>query len=78
MSKDGVRVRFEMTDWVGHFTYAEYSYFRVGDEASKYKLNIGGHSGPLCDSMIARHNNMLFSTKGLSCMYAWMYLHCTM
>jgi ficolin len=48
----------------------EYSYFTVGDEASKYQLNVAGHSGNGTNVLmndtgclsVGRHNGMKFST----------------
>jgi len=42
--------------------WAEYSTFRVYDEASGYTLNIGGYKGNAGDSM-ASSNGRMFSTK---------------
>ena len=42
--------------------WAEYSMFRVDDELTGYKLNIGGHSGTAGDSM-ANINGMKYSTR---------------
>uniref|UniRef100_A0A8W8JLR7 Fibrinogen C-terminal domain-containing protein n=1 Tax=Magallana gigas TaxID=29159 RepID=A0A8W8JLR7_MAGGI len=45
----------------GEKAYAVYSNFSVGDETSKYKLEVNGYSGNAGDSL-GLHNNMKFST----------------
>uniref|UniRef100_A0A8W8JM32 Fibrinogen C-terminal domain-containing protein n=1 Tax=Magallana gigas TaxID=29159 RepID=A0A8W8JM32_MAGGI len=45
----------------GEKAYAVYSYFSVGDEASKYQLQVTGYSGNAGDSL-NYHNNMTFFT----------------
>ncbi|EDO48110.1 predicted protein [Nematostella vectensis] len=57
------RVRFDMEDFEGNTSYAEYDDFRVGDEASKYKLvAVGAYSGDAGDSFLYQKNQS-FSTK---------------
>ncbi|XP_063432291.1 ficolin-1-like isoform X1 [Mytilus trossulus] len=43
--------------------YARYSDFKVGDEASKFKLQLSTFTGNVGDSLINSHNDMKFSTK---------------
>ncbi|VDI06649.1 Hypothetical predicted protein, partial [Mytilus galloprovincialis] len=43
--------------------YARYSDFKVGDEASKFKLQLSTFTGNVGDSLIDSHNAMKFSTK---------------
>jgi len=40
-----------LEDFDGNITYAEYTTFKVADEADKYRLLIGGYSGTAGDSM---------------------------
>ncbi|XP_045177353.1 tenascin-N-like [Mercenaria mercenaria] len=56
------KLRVDLVDQNGDKGYAEYSSFSIGDESSKYTLNISGHSGTANDSLITRHNGMKFST----------------
>lgn len=59
---DDVMLRVDLEDFDGNVTYAEYTTFKVADEADKYRLLIGGYSGTAGDSMIYQ-SNMQFSTK---------------
>ena len=56
-------LRVELEDWNGFRVYAKYDRFRIGDEPSMYKLEVGSYSGTAGDSLTAKHNNMAFSTK---------------
>ncbi|OPL33479.1 fibrinogen-related protein, partial [Mytilus galloprovincialis] len=68
--------------------YARYRDFNVGDEASKFKLQLSTFTGNVGDSLIKDHNDMKFSTKdqdndvknGGSCAVtykgAWWYSGC--
>ncbi|XP_027041950.1 ficolin-1-like [Pocillopora damicornis] len=55
-------LRFDQEDFEGNITYAEYTTFKVADEADKYRLLIEGYSGTAGDSMVG-HHRMQFSTK---------------
>ena len=48
---DDVILRIDLEDFDGNMTYAEYTTFKVADEADKYRLLIGGYSGTAGDSM---------------------------
>jgi hypothetical protein len=39
------RLRVELEDTTGKSAYAEYDYFAVASERSKYKLSLGTYSG---------------------------------
>ncbi|XP_062602963.1 ficolin-1-like [Saccostrea cucullata] len=54
-------LRLDLQRFNGQKGYAKYSSFAVGDEGSKYKLSVSGHSG-IGDSLI-QHNRMKFTTK---------------
>nr|XP_034337980.1 fibrinogen-like protein 1 [Crassostrea gigas] len=54
-------LRVDMERFNGEKAYAVYSRFAVGDESSKYKLEVNGYSGNAGDSLDF-HNNMKFST----------------
>lgn len=76
------QLRIELQDWNNETKYATYTTFNLGNEASSYKLVIGGYSGTAGDSMIY-NNGATFSTKdkGSSCAKsafgAWWYKSCT-
>ena len=48
---DDTILRVDLEDFDGNKAYAEYTTFKVADEADKYRLLIGGHSGTAGDSM---------------------------
>ena len=48
---DDVILRVDLEDFDGNRAYAEYTTFKVADEADKYRLLIGGYSGTAGDSM---------------------------
>ena len=48
---EDVILRVDLEDFEGNITYAEYTTFRVADEADKYRLLIGGYKGTAGDSM---------------------------
>ena len=48
---DDVILRVDLEDFDGNKTYAEYTTFKVADEADKYRLLIGGYNGTAGDSM---------------------------
>lgn len=54
-------LRVDMERFNGEKAYAVYSNFSVGDEASKYQLQVTGYSGNAGDSL-DYHNNMKFTT----------------
>ncbi|XP_052683832.1 fibrinogen-like protein A [Crassostrea angulata] len=54
-------LRADIERFNGEKAYAVYSTFSVGDEASKYQLQVNGYSGNAGDSL-DYHNNMKFST----------------
>ena len=68
--------------------YAQYSTFTVGNESSKYILNVTGYSGTAGDSLVY-HNSMKFTTRdrendnhgGIQCANfrrgAWWYNACS-
>ena len=55
-------LRVELEDWKGVRVYAKYGRFRIGNEQTQYRLEVGSYSGTAGDSL-ARHNNDAFSTK---------------
>jgi len=87
MTKQRSKLRVDLEDFSGNSAYAEYSFFGVGDERSKYKLRLGTYSGTAGDSL-SSHRGMAFSTKdrdndassGSSCSTsykgAWWYGSC--
>ena len=68
-SNRAYKLRFNLEDWDGNTTYAEYSSFRVTSEADNYRLLLGDYSGTASDDQaqdeaegFLYHNNMQFST----------------
>ena len=49
---DDVILRADLEDFDGNNTYAEYTTFKVADEADNYRLLIGGYSGTAGESLI--------------------------
>ncbi|XP_078365442.1 uncharacterized protein LOC144649744 isoform X1 [Oculina patagonica] len=62
LTKERSRLRVELEDTSGNTAYAEYSFFGVASEGSKYKLSLGTYSGTAGDSL-AYHRGSAFSTK---------------
>ena len=48
---DNVILRVDLEDFDGDMGYAEYTTFKVTDEANKYRFLIGGYNGTAGDSM---------------------------
>ena len=55
-------LRVDLADYEGNYKYAQYSFFSIGNNGTKYRLNIAGYTGTAGDSLIY-HNGMQFSTK---------------
>ena len=51
-SAGSVTLRVDLADFEGDIRYAEYTTFKVADEADKYRLSIGGYSGTAGDSFL--------------------------
>ena len=47
-SQGSYKLRIDIEDFSGDSRYAVYNLFIVGDEASQYKLDVGGYSGDAC------------------------------
>ncbi|CAH3173842.1 unnamed protein product [Porites lobata] len=62
LTKTKNKLRVDLEDFNRNTAYAEYSYFAITDERSKYKLSLGTYSGNAGDSL-ARHGGYSFSTK---------------
>ncbi|XP_031556939.1 fibrinogen C domain-containing protein 1-like isoform X1 [Actinia tenebrosa] len=56
------RLRVELEDTKGNSAYAEYDYFAVTSERSKYKPSLGTYSGTAGDSL-SQHRGLAFTTK---------------
>ncbi|XP_066304201.1 uncharacterized protein [Branchiostoma lanceolatum] len=52
-----------MEDFDGRTFFAEYSHFRVENEANDYKLRLGNHSGNIGDGMTKLDRDQPFTTK---------------
>ncbi|XP_076087675.1 angiopoietin-related protein 7-like [Mytilus galloprovincialis] len=61
-SDGGYQLRITLEDWNGDTRYATYNTFSLGNEASGYKLTIGGYNGTAGDSM-SYNNGRSFKTK---------------
>ena len=83
----GNELRVDLENFVGRRAYAKYEYFNIGDEFTKYVLNLGGYSGNATNSM-KNQNGMKFSTydqdndpSSLHCaqndVTAWWYRTCS-
>jgi len=44
-NQDNYRLRIDMWDWEGNRAYAEYDFFRIDSERSKYRIHIRGYNG---------------------------------
>ena len=53
IAADEVILRVDLKDFKGNVAYAEYTTFKMADEAAKYQVSIGGNSGTAGDSMAA-------------------------
>ena len=53
---DDVMLRVDLEDFEGNIAYAEYTTFKVADEADEYRLLIGGYNGTAGDSMAEGHS----------------------
>jgi len=62
LTKQRNRLRVDLEETNGKSAYAEYSFFGVGNEGSKYKLSLGTYSGTAGDSLNG-HRDRPFSTK---------------
>ncbi|XP_046861234.1 ficolin-2-like [Xenia sp. Carnegie-2017] len=56
------KLRIDLTNKSGIKRYAAYDYFAVKNEAHKYQLSLGNHSGNVGNSF-SWHNGMKFTTK---------------
>ena len=55
-------LRVHLADYKGNYTYAQYSFFSVGNRHTNYTLNIAGYTGNAGDSL-DYSNGMQFSNK---------------
>ncbi|XP_078356736.1 microfibril-associated glycoprotein 4-like [Oculina patagonica] len=56
------KLRVDLEDTTGNTAYAEYGYFAVSSEQSKYQMSLGTYYGTAGDSL-SRHKSRPFSTK---------------
>jgi hypothetical protein len=54
-SQGSYKLRIDIEDFSGDSRYAVYNLFIVGDEASQYKLDVGGYSGD-----VGKSSNSIF------------------
>ena len=52
LTKTKSKLRVDLEDFNGNTAYAEYSYFAITDERSKYKLSLGTYSGNCITNLI--------------------------
>ena len=86
------KLRVEVESWSGKTDWAEYSRFSVGNYLTNYTLDVGGHSGPLSDSLtwgnlpipfstLERRNNFIYGPFNCATKYGggggWWYEHCS-
>ncbi|CAH3044830.1 unnamed protein product, partial [Porites lobata] len=62
LTKERNRLHVDLEETTGKTAYAEYDFFGVASERSKYKLSLGTYSGTAGDSLSV-HRGMAFSTK---------------
>ncbi|XP_071835777.1 uncharacterized protein [Apostichopus japonicus] len=57
------QLRIDLRDSASSSYYALYSTFSITDEADKYRLSVGSHSGNTGNDRLSYNNNKQFSTK---------------
>ncbi|XP_078694771.1 uncharacterized protein LOC144923807 [Branchiostoma floridae x Branchiostoma belcheri] len=57
------KLRIDLEDFNGRTFFAEYSHFRVENEADDYRLRLGNHSGNIGDGMAKLDRDQPFTTK---------------
>ncbi|XP_071835786.1 uncharacterized protein [Apostichopus japonicus] len=57
------QLRIDLRDSASSSYYAIYSTFSITDEADKYRLSVGSHSGNTGNDRLSYNNNRQFSTK---------------
>ena len=76
------RLRVDLIQWNGTYTFAVYDTFLVANENHRYRLTISGYSGNATDGLNS-HNNIFFSTEDLDTngcaryhMSGWWFTEC--
>ena len=68
LSRNGVKLRIEVTDWNDRVYFAEYKTFQVENSTNNYLLTVKDYDtrSDLCGSIysITSNNGQIFSTKG--------------
>lgn len=62
-AQDDYELRIELQDFRDAFTLALYSYFKVGDEGTRYKLLIGNYTGGNAGDALKYHKHAPFTTQ---------------
>ena len=87
MTKHTMTMRFDLTLASGSKYHATYNKFKVGSEATNYRLEVSGYSGNSGDAF-THHNTRQFTTRdrdndnyaGYNCAYlvpgGWWYSYC--
>lgn len=60
LSQGRYKMRMDMADFDNQTRYVKYSYFNVGDEASKYYMTIFGHSGDVGNKLMEFRYSLIF------------------
>ena len=68
-------LRVEIRDFNGNSFYTQYPIFSIGDDSTKYRLNVSGYSGTAGDSL-KKNNGSPFNTRdnnndNKNCTVAW-------
>lgn len=61
LSQGRYKMRMDMADFDNQTRYVKYSYFNVGDEASKYYMTIFGHSGDVGNKLMEFRYSLIFN-----------------
>ncbi|CAF3471243.1 unnamed protein product [Rotaria socialis] len=62
-NQDSYQLRVDLEDFDAQKRFAEYSSFRISNEADKYRLTLGSYLKGDGGDSFSYHNNMQFSTK---------------
>ena len=59
LTKERSRLHVDLEETTGKTAYAEYDFFGVASERSKYKLSLGTYSGKLCFKKIISYSSII-------------------
>ena len=69
LTKERSKLRVDLEDFDRNTAYAEYSFFGVGDEESKYNLTVGSYSGRHATMIEVNIQIVSFGTVSLKYVY---------